>query len=136
MSNDPLAESLANHANLRSGNEERSILHALWLRNRSAAHPDLDGLCEDLINLLVELNTRWNTSNPEAVAGKESRLDRSIVSSLTMIIVAGGTFTKNHPKDEAAYRAIRRVSIAWSAVLAGDISDLREHIKEVEAAET
>jgi hypothetical protein len=96
----------------------------------------LDGLCEDLINLLVELNTRWNTSNPEAVAGKESRLDRSIVSSLTMIIVAGGTFTKNHPKDEAAYRAIRRVSTAWSAVLAGDISDLREHIKEVEAAET
>jgi hypothetical protein len=133
MLTDPLTDSLRNHANLQNGDDSRSILHALWLRGRGASHSDLGVLSDNVLDLLSELNTRWNTSNPEAVAGKVVTLDRQIVGSLAEILARGFAFSRSHPDDLEAYKTFHRIETAWRAVLAGDIADLRRHIHEMEA---
>jgi hypothetical protein len=134
MTTDAAITMLLNHANLRSSDDAHSILHALWLRERGAAHPDLLSLSADVLSCLVELNLRWNTSNPDAIEGKSAVMEREAVASLAEIVGEGLEYTRKHPADAVAFRAIHRISIAWQAVLAGDIVDLIAEVDSLEIA--
>jgi hypothetical protein len=134
MNRERIMHSLAIHAGFRNEEEDRSFGHALWLRGKGAVHSDLATLSDDLLAIFSELNVHWNTSSPEAIEGKRSVLEREFVAPIVTLLSGGLDYLRSHPTDVEAARAISRISIAWQAVIDGDIADLKQHVEDTEVA--
>jgi hypothetical protein len=129
---------LANHGNLPSaGPEAESLGYALWLLRRGdeSAAARFPVLYEDVVDCLEVVNIELNGEVPSETPNtrKQMAIDRwlaySIVGILGLHLEALPETT--HVSDggrERVLRLLREITIAWDAVLAGDIDSLREHI--------
>ena len=86
---------------------------------------------EDVLDILSELNVQVNGQAPsEMISGKEENFPRVLVYAVMEIL----RYLESLPKGEAANRGHWLVMTAWSAVLAGDIDDIRQHLRDEELA--
>lgn len=130
---------LRNHANMDARlPEAESFLFALWQSERQGQSPKLQPLFDDIIECLEVVNVAFNTKTPsETIAGKVESLPRPLVADVSVILSEGWAYhcrwTCNHRFDPDVLRdcatALAQIGIAWNAVLAGDIDNVREQIK-------
>lgn len=131
---------LHNHANMPGTSlaESESFLFALWQAERQPDIPELRRLFEDLLDCLVVVNHAVNTEHPSGtIAGKLETLPRPLVADISAILSVGWSdywrWSSNQQFTEA-FRAefaakLVQIGIAWDAVLAGDIDDIRNHVQ-------
>lgn len=131
---------LGNHANMPGLNlpENESFLFTVREAERQSQVPDLQNLFEDMMDCLVAVNHVLNTENPsETIEGKFDALQRPLVSYVSSILLsAWGDYyrwSRNHTYPDSFREQfaamLLQLGMAWDAVLAGDIDDIREHVE-------
>jgi hypothetical protein len=87
----------------------------------------------DILNCLVSVNCFYNSNdNPE-----RQMVSRDLVYAISgihsMLVNSALTFGRPQAISESASKmlltALWSVSFAWDAILAGDITDIREHLR-------
>lgn len=135
MNYDHAIQRLGHHAYVVA---DDSFTYALWQADRQASDGDLRPLFEDLLLCFESVNHLFNTEHPSGtVEGKLDELDRSIVTSESKVLSDGWhyywlwTSTGKLPVGVCHELAslLIQIGIAWDAVLAGDIDDIREHVQ-------
>lgn len=122
------------HAGLESGMEwpVPSLSEALWQGT------PLQQSLEDVFDALEALNRELNGPVPSESASRHPSFPRELIYAVTEIIRmirrAPRPRDSAVPADETG-RIARRLEMAWSAILAGDIDDLAEHVAQEEANE-
>jgi hypothetical protein len=133
-------ERLRNHANAAGSilPEDESFLLALWQAERQSHIPELRSLFDDILSCFVVVNQTLNTQHPsETIAGKAEALPRSLVADVSSILSEGWSYywrwTSNEQftaKFRTEFAAILvQIGIAWDAILAGDIDDIRQEVE-------
>ncbi len=111
--------------------EVPSMAELLWRKET------LRECTEDVIEALETLNLDMNGSIPSQSTTRKAQFPRDLVYAISEIIrlthqsVNGAT---SDTEREDATRAAWKLEVAWAAILAGDIDNLRKHIAEEEAA--
>jgi|HubBroStandDraft_6_1064221.scaffolds.fasta_scaffold970543_2 hypothetical protein len=132
---------LRNHANISGSDlpESESLLFVLWQAGRQAHIPETDSLFDDIFACLETVNHALNTKHPsETITGKAEALPRSLVADISVILSAGWSYYWRWSRTKQFSEAfcgefagmLVRLSIAWNAVLDGDIDDIRSHAQE------
>jgi len=129
---------LSHHANAAGSTlpEGESFLFALWQADRQSHAPDLRSLFEDILSCFEVVNHALNTQHPsDTIEGKSEALPRSLVADISSVLSGGwnycwrwassAQFTPTFRMEFAAM--LVQIGIAWDAVLAGDIDDIREN---------
>ena len=130
-------ERLRNHANAAGSTlpEGESFLFALWQAERQSLAPELRGLFEDILSCFEVVNHALNTQHPsDTLEGKAETLPRSLVADVSSVLSTGWSWYwcwASSEKFTATFRTgfatmLVQIGIAWDAVLAGDIDDIRE----------
>jgi hypothetical protein len=118
--------------------EGESFTLALYHTERQAAIPELRCLFDDVLSCFEVINHALNTQHPsEAITGKADSLPRSLVADVSEILSVGWSYywrwTSSHQFTETSRTELAsmlvQIGIAWDAVLAGDIDDVREHVQ-------
>jgi hypothetical protein len=133
-------ERLRNHANAPGSSlpESESFLFALWQAERQTRIPDLRNLFDDIHSCFEAVNHAINTPHPsDIIEGKAEALPRSLVGDVSSIFSTGWSYYWRWASSErftAPFRtelasALVQIGIAWDAVLAGDIDNIREHVQ-------
>jgi hypothetical protein len=131
---------LRNHANGAGSTlpERESFLFALWQAKREAHSPDLRSLFDNILSCLEVVNHALNTRHPSGtVSGKAEVLPRSLAADVSTILYVGWHHVSQWSSSQKFSEAFRtelatmleQIGIAWDAVLAGDIDDIREHVQ-------
>lgn len=95
------------------------------------ANERLADAVEDVIDALSELNFQSNGSVPsESLVGVDA-FPRSLIYAITEILRMLRELSSDRPD---AVRAESLIAMAWSAILAGDIDDLKRHLADEERA--
>jgi hypothetical protein len=135
MNHDYIVQRLSHHAYAVA---DDSLTYALWQADRQARYSDVLPLFEDLLLCFESVNNLLNTQSPSGtVDGKPDELDRSLVTSVSKVLSDGWhyywlwTSTGKFPLAVCHELAsiLIQIGIAWDAVLAGDIDDIRAHVK-------
>ena len=132
---------LRNHANSPGSGlpESESFLFALWQAERQSCIPELRNLFDDILDCLETVNHELNTKQPsENIGGKAEAFPRSLVADVSGILSvswrnywqwsSSQQFTESFRTEFAVM--LVQIGIAWDAVLAGDIDDIREDIRQ------
>jgi hypothetical protein len=125
---------LGHHA---SAAEVDSFTFALWQAERQAHPPELGKLFDDILVCFEVVNHSLNTEHPSGtINGKADTLERRLVTDVSGILSEGwsyywrltssGQFPTSFLGGLAAL--LVQIGIAWEAVLAGDIDDIRDHV--------
>jgi hypothetical protein len=128
-------QKLSQHTSAREG---ESFTLALYHAERQPATPELGGFFDDILSSFEVINHALNTQHPsETITGKADSLPRSLVGNISEILSIGwsyylrwtcsGRFTATFRAELASM--LVQIGIAWDAVLAGDIDDIREHVQ-------
>ena len=131
---------LRNHANAAGSTlpEGESFLFTLWQAGRQSRVPELRDLFNDILACLETVNHALNTEHPsDTVAGKAEALPRSLVADVSEILSTGWRYFWQWSSSQQFSESFRtelavmlvQIGIAWDAVLAGDIDDIREHVQ-------
>jgi hypothetical protein len=101
----------------------------------SAVADRLRDALEDILVTLGDLNHELNGPIPSGAVDVAHQIPRDIVYAVTEIVRMLRSPDANadqlrNARDEAAWS----VETAWSAVLAGDIDDLRQHVDDERTA--
>jgi hypothetical protein len=131
---------LRNHANAPgSGLPEReSFLFVLWQAEREARAPELRSLFDDILSCFEAINHALNMPDPSGtISGKAEALPRSLVADVSVILSNGWSNYWRWQSDQKFSNSFRtefaiilvQVGIAWDAVLAGDIDEIREEVQ-------
>src|SRR5437764_1077812 len=126
---------LSHHANVA---EVDSFTFAMWQAERHSHPPELGKLCDEILSCFETVNHGLHQDHPsDTIEGKADTLQRSLVADVSSILSQGWnhywhwTSSRKFPatfcSDFAAM--LVRIGIAWDAVLAGDIEDIREHVQ-------
>jgi hypothetical protein len=126
-------ERLRSHANMSGTSlpESESFLFALWQAERQSRIPEL-------LICLETVNHSLNTEHPsDTISGKAEALPRSLVADISAILSAGWSYYWRWSSSQQFTEAFRtefaamlvQLGIAWDAVLAGDIDDIRDHVQ-------
>ena len=118
---DPI-ERLSQHA--FSSADGTTVCEATARRDRSQIEP----ATADFIEALDEYNGRLNGPVPSAGVGEAEEDVVSRRAAYAVVEVA------RMLRDAGADDCARQVDIAWAAVLAGDIDDIREHVTREDSA--
>ena len=109
-----------------------SLADLLWRKE-----PPEEAL-DDVLRILEALNLEANGAVPSESATHEQCFPRALIYAVTEVIWLlreaanqAGNATATRDLNKAA----RRIELAWSAVLAGDIDNLTEHIAEEDASQ-
>jgi hypothetical protein len=127
MNLDDATELLAFHAGLHQSSKRNvpSLFDAL------DSNVQVEESTEDALGILNELNILFNGEIPSESTTSINEFPRRLVYAVSELIGFAHK-TATHNKDpkaaEQAARAALRIEIAWSAVLAGDIDDLLDHV--------
>jgi hypothetical protein len=112
-----------------------SIFSSTTSQIRSAA--DFESALSDCLETLSVLNRAQNGDVPSSTIGAvEDHLPRGLVYAMTEIVrMIRDRERRTSDKSEAITlaRAAWQIDTAWSAVLAGDIDDLLDHVKGEES---
>ena len=128
-------QKLSQHA---SAPEGESFTLALYHAERQAAIPELRGLFDDILSCFEVINHALNTEHPsEAITGKADSLPRSLVANVSEILSIGWSYYLRWTSSDRFTVTFRtelvsmlvQIGIAWDAVLAGDIDDIREQVQ-------
>jgi hypothetical protein len=133
-------ERLRSHANMSGTSlpESESFLFALWQAERQSRIPELSSLFGDILICLETVNHSLNTEHPsDTISGKAEALPRSLVADISAILSAGWSYYWRWSSSQQFTEAFRtefaamlvQLGIAWDAVLAGDIDDIRDHVQ-------
>jgi hypothetical protein len=133
-------QQLSNHANGAGSTspERESFLFALWQAEHEANAPELRSLFDDILSCFEAVNHALNTPHPSgSVSGKAQMSPRSLVADVSAILSGGWHYAlgwSSSQKFSEPFRAyivtmLEQMGIAWCAVLAGDIDDIREHVQ-------
>lgn len=111
-----------------------SIASCSWPGSRSAG--DFELAFGDYLDVLQVLNHELNGETPSHVESAHAAvLPRDLVYAISEVI---RFLNERHEATERAGRTPDRASwraeVAWAAVLAGDIDNIREHLLEEETA--
>ena len=126
---------LGSHA---SAPEGESFTLALYQAERQASAPELRSSFDDILACFEAVNLALNTPRPsESIGGKAEALPRSLVADISEILSLGWSYHWRWTSSERFTETFRtelasmlvQISIAWDAVLAGDIDDIREHVQ-------
>jgi hypothetical protein len=129
---------LRNHANVAGStlSESESFLFVLWQAEREAQAPDIRSLFDDILSCFEAVNHTLNTRHPSnTISGKAEALPRMLVADVSAILSVGWSnywqssssekFSESSRTEFAAM--LVQIGLAWEAVLAGDIDNIREH---------
>ena len=128
-------QKLRQHA---SAPEGASFTLALYHAERQVAIPELRGLFDDILSCFEVVNHALNTQHPsESITGKADSLPRSLVADVSEILSIGWSYywrwASSHQFTETFGTELAsmlvQIGIAWDAVLAGDIDDIREQVQ-------
>ena len=126
---------LSHHASAAEG---ARFTFALWQAERQSHQPELGNLFDEILSCVETVNQALNTHNPsDAISGEAKVLQRSLVADISSVLSDGwscywrfassGRFSPTFRAEIAAIHV--QIGIAWDAVLAGDIDDIREHVR-------
>lgn len=123
------------HAGLQEGplEDNLSIAACTWPGNGSEA--DLKYAVQDFLRTLSTLNYELNGPVPSESVTKAESISRRLVYSVTESIRLLREYQEGKERggDRCDLsRSIWRTETAWSAVLAGDIDNLEQHLEEEE----
>jgi len=133
MDDSQARQRLRSHA---SAPEGESFTLALYQAERQAADPELRNSFDDILACFEVINHALNTQRPsESIEGKAEALPRSLVADVSEILSLGWSYHWRWTSSERFTETFRtelasmlvQISIAWDAVLAGDIDDIRDH---------
>lgn len=126
---------LSHHANAA---EDDIFTFALWQAARQRHQPELGSVFDDVLSCFDTINLALNTQRPsETLQGKAEVLPRSLVADVSSILSDGWSYYRRWassgqftPQFQAEFAAMLvQIGIAWDAVLAGDINDIRKHVQ-------
>jgi hypothetical protein len=118
--------------------DSESFLYALWQARQQSRIPELQDLFHDIVSCLEAVNYGVNTQQPsDTMAGKAQALPRSLIADASYILSSGWRdywrWSSNLQLSESFRTELAamlvQIGIAWDAVLAGDIDDIRAHIR-------
>jgi len=92
---------------------------------------------EDVLRILQALNIEMNGEIPSESSNREQHFSRALIYAVSETIRLVRHSANEAPNDALRNdldKSARRIEMAWSAVLAGDIDNLKNHITEEEAA--
>lgn len=129
------------HANLREPGGEGwlSLLYALSEAEGKDAIPNMGQHTNNLVACLEVVNRRWNGTVPSQRAdGMGQAVDAPIAHAMAAILADGVEhiaiglkgFRRSHADLECLSEDLWCVAAAWTAVLAGDVDMLSEHLAE------
>jgi hypothetical protein len=132
---------LSNHANAAGSTlpAEESFLFAVLQARKGTEKPALEILFDNIISCFEVINLAINTDHPSNnTVGKSQVLPRSLVADVSAILSEGWRYywrwssSQKFPESFCNQMAsmLVQLSMAWEAVLAGDIDDLREHMRQ------
>jgi|SRR5437667_3467363 len=135
-----VVQRLSNHANAAGSDlpEGDSFLFALWQAERKAHAPELRSLFDDVLSCFEVVNHALNTQRPSnSIAGKAEALPRSLAADVSSLLSEGWSYYLRWATSDrfsATFRTefaamLVQIAIAWDAVLAGDIDDIREQVQ-------
>lgn len=108
----------------------------MWQAEAQAHAPELQRLFDDVFSCFEAVNHALNTQDPSGtIEGKAEALPRSLVADVSSVLSGGWSYYWRWASSEqftATFRTefaamLVQIGIAWDAVLAGDIDDIREH---------
>lgn len=140
MTIEDVRDRLTHHANLPCAiSEEESFCFLIWNAKRTRKAVDLSAAFRDIVGCLETLNKLWNGPVPSETPRERilTCVDRRIAYLVSEVMtgaaeyVAMAATSSDTTSTDASSRAMIAYGIncAWSAVLAGDIDDLQEHLR-------
>lgn len=96
----------------------------------------LDDAVSDAIDALASVNREVNGPVPSESAARDSEFPRKLVCAVDEILWCLREYQErvsDPSQAKAAGRAEWLIAMAWSAVLDGDIDDLKQHLADEEA---
>jgi hypothetical protein len=128
------AERLRWHAGFSVSLEDGSpSISTCTLPGRSSDVKQMEAAISDLLATLAKLNLELNGAVPSLTDGGQADVPRDVAYAVTEII----RLLRNRADesgDTAASKVVARTAwiaeVAWSAVLAGDIDDLKRHVNQ------
>jgi len=123
------------HAGLDDGGSTDVPSIALNTWPRGSLTPDFHEAIADCLYTLATLNREMNGDVPSRTAVRVEKIPRSLVYAMTEIIrmIRDCQEHTQGQSDAIAFsQAARRIETAWSAVLAGDIDNVLEHVEQEE----
>jgi len=131
---------LRNHANSVGSAlpDDESFLLTLWQAERQSRMPELRSLFDDILSCFVIVNQTLNTQHPSrTIAGKAEALPRSLIADVSSILSHGWSYYWRWTSSEQFTSKFRtefaailvQIGIAWDAILAGDIDDIRQEVE-------
>jgi hypothetical protein len=133
-------ERLRNHANAPGSSlpNNESFLFALCQASQQSRIPVLRDSFDDILACFEAVNLALNTQHPSGtVAGKAEALPRSLVADVSWILSDGWSYFWRWSSSQQFSQSFRtelavmlvQIGIAWDAVLAGDIDNIREDVQ-------
>jgi hypothetical protein len=141
MKNDPLSR-LKQHSGLpMAGGEvpKDTLAEFVFQATRDGPHPDLGTITEDIIGCLDTLNRQVNQHFEDTAHRQEIPSSLVYAASGMVLMCLEKALAFRRAADKAVLAddllmAAWRIQCAWDALVAGDIEDLREHVKLEEEA--
>jgi hypothetical protein len=119
-----------------AGQSFPSLSDCTWPANSLQDH--LDQAVNDIVDTLSEVNYQMNGAVPSETTIADANVPRRLVYAVSEIQRMLRKLRERNATS-AAQQSVRRneliIETAWSALLSGDIDDLREHISLELAAE-
>lgn len=122
---------LRRHAGLEAGaGEQAGPSLAECVEGATVADQQLNAALDDVIDVMVTLNVELNGAVPSEAGEASGNIPRELAYAVAEITRLLRSNTQKNPEairsfDDGAWL----VEAAWAAVLAGDIDDLREHLR-------
>jgi hypothetical protein len=117
---DEVIEHVRRHAGLRTFDHQAASISDCT--GPDGATANLDEALENLVAVLAVLNLQLNGAIPSETPYGADQIPRTLAYAIAEIV----RMLREQPTSSAAAST---VDSAWAAILAGDIDDLREHLK-------
>lgn len=125
------------HAGLKDGGHNLSSSIADCTYSGEDAMSRLEAAVVDCLNALDVLNREINGPIPSATSIRAAVLPRNVVyaaTEITRMLRESGRGARSMRYKKFLDEAVRKIEVGWSAVLAGDIDNILEHVVHEEAA--
>ena len=127
------------HAGLKDSDHKHgsSIAECTYSGDGEISH--LEAAIVDCLNALDVLNREVNGPTPSATLIRTAMLPRNVVYAATEIarmLRESGQRARDMKREQVLAEAVRKIEMGWSAVRAGDIDKILEHVANEEAAHT
>lgn len=137
MTTDSTVDWLRWHAGLEIGRRRHGTSISDCTYAKDGANSLIESAVEDCLHAFDVLNREINGPTSSATSIRTAVLPRNVVYAATEIIRMlhdSARQGRGTQREKLLYELARKIELGWSAVLAGDIDSIIEHVAYEEAA--